>query len=120
MLLMINNHEHEDLELDSLLKQVAENHRPELPSPGLIWWRAQIQRKQREKVRIERPVVLMYRLAAIVCAAVALAMLAANRAVFQSALAEGYGWFILLGGLAVAIAAFSMMVILWPKQSKAN
>lgn len=48
-----------DLEFDSLIKKMATDHRPELPSPGVIWWRAQILKKQAEKERIERPVVIM-------------------------------------------------------------
>jgi len=50
-----------DFELDSLIKTMASEHRPELPSPGLIWWRAEILRKQQEKERIERPLVIMRR-----------------------------------------------------------
>jgi len=38
-----------DFQLDSLIKNMANKHRPELPSPGLIWWRAQIQKKLAEK-----------------------------------------------------------------------
>ena len=48
-----------DFELDSLIKKMAAEHRPELPSPGLIWWRAQVLRKQAEKERIERPAAIM-------------------------------------------------------------
>lgn len=50
-----------DFELDSLIKTMAAEHRPELPSPGLIWWRAEILKKQREKERIERPLTMMRR-----------------------------------------------------------
>jgi hypothetical protein len=56
-----------DFEFDSLIKKMAAQHQPELPSPGLIWWRAQILKKQAEKERIERPVTIMRALAAIIC-----------------------------------------------------
>jgi hypothetical protein len=56
-----------EFELDSLIKKMAADHQPELPSPGLIWWRAQILKKQQEKARIERPLVVMRVLAAVVC-----------------------------------------------------
>jgi hypothetical protein len=58
-----------EFELDSLLKQMADSHRAELPSPGLIWWRAQILRKRREKERIERPLIIMRGVAAATCVA---------------------------------------------------
>ena len=48
-----------DLEFDSLIKKMAAEHRPELPSPDAIWWRAQLLKKQAEKQRIERPVATM-------------------------------------------------------------
>jgi hypothetical protein len=56
-----------DRELDFLIKGMAAEHRPELPSPGLIWWRAQILKKQAEKERIERPVTIMRRVALGFC-----------------------------------------------------
>lgn len=48
-----------DLEFASLIKKMAAEHQPELPSPDAIWWRAQILKKQAEKRRIERPVTMM-------------------------------------------------------------
>ena len=59
-----------DLEFDLLIRKMAAEHRPELPSPDAIWWRAQILRKQAEKQRIERPFTIMRVLAAILCLAV--------------------------------------------------
>jgi len=56
-----------DFELDSLIKTMAAEHRPELPSPGLIWWRAQVLKKQAEQERIERPLTIMRRLAMGLC-----------------------------------------------------
>jgi len=59
-----------DFEFDSLIKKMAADHRPELPSPGVIWWRAQILKKQAEKERVERPLIIMRVLAALLCIAV--------------------------------------------------
>ncbi|HEV8491643.1 MAG TPA: hypothetical protein VGR76_05200 [Candidatus Angelobacter sp.] len=54
-----NELQNNDLQFDSLIKRMAAEHRPELPSPDVIWWRAQILKKQAEKRRIERPVTIM-------------------------------------------------------------
>ena len=59
-----------DFELDSLIKKMAADHQPELPSPGVIWWRAQILKKQAEKERIERPFTIMRALALVLCVAI--------------------------------------------------
>jgi hypothetical protein len=56
---MNNDLQNNDLQLDSLIKKMAAEHRPELPSPDAIWWRAQILKRQAEKQRIERPVAIM-------------------------------------------------------------
>jgi hypothetical protein len=92
-------------QLDSLLKQMAEGHRPELPSPDLIWWRAQILKKQDQKRRIERPIIVMRQLAIVACLAVCLALLAANWQVIA-----GTGWMLLPLGIAAlglcAVSAF--------------
>jgi hypothetical protein len=63
-----------DFEFDSLIKKMAAGHQlehqtahqPELPSPGVIWWRAQILKKQAEAERIERPVKIMRALSVII------------------------------------------------------
>ena len=67
-----------DFQLDSLIKNMANKHRPELPSPGLIWWRAQIQKKLAEKERIERPMVLMRMASVVACLAIAIVVTALN------------------------------------------
>jgi hypothetical protein len=64
-----------EFELDSLLKQMADSHRHELPSPGLVWWRAQVLRKQKEKERIERPLMIMRGVAAAACVAALVVLL---------------------------------------------
>lgn len=63
-----------DSQLDSLIKRMAQGHRAELPSPDLIWWRAQILKKQAQKDRVERPMVIMRMLAVTVCLAVFLGL----------------------------------------------
>lgn len=67
-----------DVQLDSLLKKMAQEHQPGLPSPDVIWWRAQIQKKLAEKERIERPMVVMWLCAAVVSTLVFIGILAAN------------------------------------------
>jgi fatty acid desaturase len=56
-----------DQQLDLLIKDMARQHQAELPSPGLVWWRAQIQKKLAEKERIERPMVIMRLLVWFLC-----------------------------------------------------
>jgi len=55
-----------DLQLNAMIQDMAQRHQPELPSPGVIWWRAQIQKKFAEKDRIERPMAIMRLLAGTV------------------------------------------------------
>lgn len=89
-----------DSQLDSLLKQMADNHHPQLPSPGLIWWRAQILRKQQEKARIERPVKIMRMVAAIVFLVALAALVSANAELFRTLLA-GSNWLLVALGLTI-------------------
>jgi hypothetical protein len=108
----------DDSTLNFLLKQMAEDHQPELPSPGLIWWRAQILRKQQEKDRIERPMIIMRWLAAAVCAAAAV-MLAGNWGVFRTATAGTYPWLLpLVVILTIAVSVVSMVSSLRSPASK--
>jgi hypothetical protein len=109
----------EDSRLDSLLKQMAENHQPELPSPGLIWWRAQILRKQQEKDRIERPMIIMRWLAAAVCAAAALVLAAGNWKLLQSIASDTNGLLLTLGIVVIGISALLTVVLLRSLVSKA-
>jgi hypothetical protein len=97
---------------------MAADHQPGLPSPGLIWWRAQILRKQQEKERIERPMIIMRWVVAVVCAAAALVLLAGNWSLFYTA-AETHRSLLPLGILALAISAVSMAILLWLPASKA-
>lgn len=91
-------------QLDSLLKQMAEDHQPELPSPGLIWWRAQILRKQQEQARVERPVKIMRMVAAVACLAVLAFLVSASREQLQNLFAS-QGWLIVPLGIALLTAS---------------
>ena len=43
-------------EFDSLIKKMVADHQPELPSPGVIWWRVQILEKAGgERTHCTRP-----------------------------------------------------------------
>ena len=67
-----------DSQLDVLFKNMASEHRPELPSPGLIWWRAQIQKRLADKERIERPMMIMRMVAVVAGLVIALGLIGAN------------------------------------------
>jgi undecaprenyl pyrophosphate phosphatase UppP len=109
----------DEFELDSLLKQMAETDHPDLPSPGLIWWRAQILKKQQEKQRIERPLIFMYWLAIAICTVISIVLGVAYWDVFRTTLAGAYSWLFPLGILAAAISLFFMVALLWSRPSKA-
>ncbi len=94
-----------DLQLNSMIQQMAQQHQPELPSPGVIWWRAQIQKKFAEQHRIERPLVIMRMLAGTVGLLV-VAWLVLNYGV-QSAAGAGFS-----GGLfGLCFLAFAVLVV---------
>jgi len=90
-----------EFEFDSLLKRMAESHQPELPSPGLIWWRAQILKKQQEKRRIERPLMIMRAMAGGACVVAFLVFLAGS----WRQLELPWGGASLWGPLAVTVLA---------------
>jgi hypothetical protein len=99
-------------QLDSLLKQMAERHRPDLPSPGLIWWRAQILKKYDQKRRIERPIRLMRLAATAACFMVVAALMEASREWFQAA---GHASWLILPIAVVALTAWLVAsTLLWP------
>lgn len=101
-----------DFEFDSLIKKMAAEHQPELPSPGLIWWRAQILKKQAEKERIERPVKIMRILASVIGLCVVLGLLVSQsdgiRGVFSRAGVLSFAP-LLIGGTVVGIAFIALM-----------
>src|SRR4029077_7106183 len=102
-----------EFELDSLIKKMADGHQPELPSPGLIWWRAQILKKQQEKARIERPLMVMRMLAAVVCLTI-FAWLWISEAASTSNLFGQRGMLpLLLAGAATTIAFIGL--VWWTK-----
>jgi hypothetical protein len=101
-----------DSQLDSLLKQMAEDHQPELPSPGLIWWRAQILRKQQERARIERPVMIMRLVATLVCVLVLAALVASDWQQFQ-ALLGSESWLLLPVGIVILTTSLVSASLLW-------
>jgi hypothetical protein len=100
-------------QLDSLLKRMAEDHRPDLPSPGLIWWRAQVLKKYEQKRRIERPIRIMRVAAMAMCFVVLAALAAANRQQFQALLGSS-GWLFTSFAVAVVTASLVSAAFLWP------
>jgi hypothetical protein len=106
-----------DSDLDAILKQMATEHRPQLPSPGLVWFRAQIVRRAWQKERIERPLVVMRGLAGITGAVILLLLVAANWGQMQDAMdhRRWFLWPLLLLTLTASLA--SGAILLWSRQS---
>ncbi|HYX53675.1 MAG TPA: hypothetical protein VE783_09490 [Candidatus Limnocylindrales bacterium] len=73
-----------DSQLHALIKNMASEHRPDLPSPGLIWWRAQVQKKLAEKERIERPMMIMRMVVAAAALVIAVGLMVATRGQFTA------------------------------------
>lgn len=99
-------------ELDLLIKQMAAAHQAELPRPGLIWWRAQILRKQAEKERIERPVAIMRMIAAVLSLLAVIAMgVSQGRAVWDSLSRTALPFLlpVLLAGVILTVATLALM-----------
>jgi ABC-type transport system involved in cytochrome c biogenesis permease subunit len=107
----------DDSQLDSLLKQMAEDHRPQIPSPGMIWWRAQILRKQREQARIERPVKIMRMVAVVVCLVV-LAFLVTQNGELRESLLGRESWLLLPLGVVLLMASLVSVSLLWPSAKR--
>jgi hypothetical protein len=108
-----------DFEFDSLIKKMAADHQPALPSPGVIWWRAQILKKQAEKERIERPLNIMRALAALLCLAVVVGLWL-SQAVGINAILNRAGGFpsssFLVVGVLIGIGCIGLI---WWKASEA-
>jgi len=118
----MNNHERilnkNDSQLDSLIKKMAQDHQAEVPSPDLIWWRAQILKKQALKDRVERPMMIMRMVAAIVCLAVFLGLAARNWGQFQVTM-DRTSWLMMpLGILVVAASLVSAALLVWSPAKK--
>ncbi len=102
-----------DSDLDAILKQMATEHRPQLPSPGLIWFRAQLVRKTQRKERIERPLVVMRVLTALIGAVLLLAFVAANWVEIQDVINHQSGLLFPLLFLTVTASLASGAILLW-------
>jgi hypothetical protein len=100
-----NNFEPDDFVLDNNLKKLAQGHQPELPSPGLIWFRAQVARKFRQKKRIEQPVVIMCGLVSLASVMFLVNFVAENWGSIQDAWKQN-SWF-MLPTLFVTIVALA-------------
>jgi hypothetical protein len=100
-----------DLEFDFLIKKMADDHQPELPSPGVIWWRAQILKKQAEKERIERPFTIMRLLAAVLCLVVVVGLWISQGDAISVILkrAGGFPFAFLVAGVVIGIGCIGLM-----------
>ena len=87
-----------DSDLDVILKQMATEHRPRLPSPGLIWF--------------ELPLVVMRVLTAIISAVLLLAFVAANWVEIQDAMHQS-GLLSPLLFLTITASLVSGTILLW-------
>lgn len=97
-----------DNQLNFLIRNMAQRHQAELPSPGLIWWRAQIQKKLAAKERIERPMMIMRVLVWAVCLMAFVAIVAWKWGDIAPGAASGST------GLFLAIAVFSGIALIVP------
>lgn len=84
-----------DSDLDIILKQMATERRPQLPNPGLIWFRAEIVRKARQKEQIERPLVVMRELTGFAGAVILLSLVTPKWGQIQDS-TNHRGWLLLL------------------------
>src|SRR5579859_923852 len=96
-----------DAQLDSILNQMAAAHEPQLPSSGQIWFRAEIQRKARQRQRIERPLLVMRGIAAAVCLAVFAVLALWNLDGLRQTLT---GWYVLPMALSVVAVLTSVVL----------
>lgn len=102
-----------DHDLDLLIKKMAAGHEVELPSSGLVWWRAQILKKQAEKERIERPVTVMRMVAVAMCLLVVIALwVSQGRGVWDSLSRSGL-FFLLPALLAVVVLTGAFLALMW-------
>ena len=100
-------------DLDAILKKMAAEHRPQLPSPGLIWFRAQLLRKAQQKQRIERPLIFMRLLAALAAGVILLAFVAADWAEFQDAMNHASRLLLPLLLLTLGASLASGAILFW-------
>ncbi|MGE5323082.1 MAG: hypothetical protein ACM3SW_09485 [Actinomycetota bacterium] len=100
---MNKNLQNNDSQLDFLIKNMAEQHQAELPSAGLIWWRAQIQKKLADRERVERPMVIMRAVAVAVMLAFVAGIAVVNWSEIGATAAGESGLFVVLGVFAAAV-----------------
>jgi len=100
-------------DLDAILKRMAAEHLPQLPSPGLIWFRSQLLRKARQQERIERPLVFMRLLAALAAGVILLSLAAANWGEFQGAMNHASRFLLPLLLLTVTASIAFAAMLLW-------
>lgn len=110
---MNNGLQNNDLQFDSLIKKMAADHRSELPSPDVIWWRAQILKKQAEKQRIERPVAVMRTAAAAFFLLVMVGLWISEAGSMPDALARLGAFPFLPLLLAGAVIGLVVMALMW-------
>jgi hypothetical protein len=102
-----------DSDLDAILRQMAAEHRPQLPSPGLIWFRAQLLRKAQQKERIERPLVVMRLLVLIAGAVLLPALVAANWGQMRYAMNHQSSFLLPLLLLTLTASLASGAILFW-------
>lgn len=115
----MSNSDNTGLQFDSLIKQMAQDHQPQLPDPGIIWWRAQILKKQADKERIERPLVFMRLVAPTVCVIVVLGFLIASWRQAQPAANDAHVSFLApLLVISALCCALLLGLLAWSPASK--
>jgi hypothetical protein len=100
-----------DIDLDVLLKEMATQHQPRLPSAGLIWWRAQVTRKLRAKERVERPLLVMRRMAMLTCVLALVGLVASNWGQLQAALRSNNWLFVPLFALMATTSLVTVVLL---------
>ena len=108
-----------DLEFDSLIKKMAAGHQPELPSPDVIWWRAQILKKQAEKQRIERPMTIMRIAATALLLLVVVWLWTSDAGSMRDAWSRLGGFPLVPLLLAGAVVGLVVMALMWWTTSEA-
>ena len=115
----MNNDPQNNDQFDFLIKKMAAEHQPDLPSPDAIWWRAQILKKLEEKRRIERPVFMMRAVAAVLLLLVLAGLVISETRSMPDALARLGAFPFLPLLLAGAVAGLVVMALMWWTTSEA-
>jgi len=108
-----------DTQLDAILKQMAAADDPKLPAAGQIWFRAEIQRKARQRKRIERPLSVMRGIAAAVCLAAVVALALWNLAELRQMFGGSLMFPLVLSAVAVLTSlVFALSIMEFRRQHK--